>query len=526
MQAMGRSLNLKGMSSEQKDELILTLWEQNQQLIKAQAELREELQQLRADNKKLAAENAFLRQELHKAHERIKVLEGQLSKNSTNSSKPPSSDGLKKPNPKSLRKNGERKPGGQNGHTGKTLLQVENPDVVVNHGVDICEGCLASLADVAANDHERRQEFDLPEIKPIVTEHCTEIKDCPICGLKNKGKFPEGITQPVQYGSRVKATASYMNHYQLIPYARLAEMFEDIFKCPLSEGTLFNTHKTAYENLETYEAEVKQQLINSPVAHFDESGLRVLKELYWLHATSTSTYTHYEVHKKRGVEAMEAIGILPHFKGRAIHDHWKPYFQFKCKHGLCNTHHSRELIYHEEQYAQEWAEKMKGCLFEIKQEVDDYKTEGKLKLPANRLRYFEKKYDKILRKGIKEIPAVYQTGKKKGKLKQHPAKNLADRLIEFRLETLAFMYDFTVPFTNNSAEQAIRMNKVKQKISGCFRSLRGAKMFLRTRGYISTARKNGLNPLDALVALFKGTPFIPGTNDVVTEVSNEVALAA
>jgi len=499
------------MSSEQKDVLIFTLWEQNQQTqtalqksLKVQEEIRKELQQL-------AAENVFLRQELHKALERIKTLEGQLSKNSTNSSKPPSSDGLKKPKPKSLREKGTRKTGGQNGHAGKTLLQVETPDVVVNYGVDICENCLASLADVAANDHERRQEFDLPEIKPIVTEHCAEIKNCRICGLKNKGKFPEGITQAVQYGPRLKATASYMNHYQLIPYGRLAEMLGDIFKCPLSEGTLFNIHKTAYENLEEYEAEVKQQLIRSPVANFDESGLRVLKELYWLHAVSTSTLTHYEVHKKRGVEAMKAIGILPHFKGRAIHDHWKPYFQFKCKHGLCNTHHSRELIYQEEQYSEKWAEKMKGCLFEIKQEVEVYKAAGKLKLPAKRLRYFEKKYDKILKAGIKEIPVVHQTGKKKGKLKQHPAKNLADRLIAFKAETLAFMYDFMVPFTNNLAEQAIRMNKVKQKISGCFRSFTGAQMFLRIRGYISTARKNGLNPLDSLTDVFKGTPFIPGT---------------
>jgi len=514
MQATGKSLNLKGMSHLQKDELILTLWEQNQQLIRAQAELREELQQLRTDNQKLAAENAFLRQELHKAHERIKVLEGQLSKNSRNSSKPPSSDGLKKPNPKSLRKTGERKTGGQNGHEGKTLLQVETPDVVVNHTVDICEGCLTSLADVAANNHERHQEFDISEVKPIVTEHQAEIKICPICGLKNKGKFPEGITQPVQYGPRVKATASYMSHYQLVPYGRLAEMFGDIFNLSLSEGTLFNIHKTAFENLEDYEMEVKQQLMKSPVAHFDESGLRVNKELYWLHVASTTKLTHYEVHKKRGVEAMEAIGILPHFKGRAIHDHWKPYFQFVCKHGLCNTHHSRELIYHEEQYAQEWAEKMKGCLFEIKQEVDDYKAAGKLKLPAKRLRYFDKKYDKILRKGLKEIPIIHQTHGKRGKPKQHPAKNLADRLIEFKMETLAFMYNFTIPFTNNQGEQDIRMSKVKQKISGCFRSLTGGKMFLRTRGYISTARKNALNPLDALVDVFRGTPFIPAINDI------------
>jgi transposase len=451
-------------------------------------------------------------EQLQKANERIKALEDQLCKNSQNSSKPPSSDGLRKPNPKSLRRQGERKTGGQNGHTGKTLNQVETPDVIVTHTVERCETCLTSLVNVATLDFERRQEFDLPEVQPIVTEHQADIKTCPHCGCQTKGKFPADITQPVQYGPRVKAMASYLSHYQLLPYARLQEFFEDVFKLPLSEGTLFNISTVCYEKLEDYEILIKQMLTLSPIVHFDESGLRVMKELHWLHVASTTNLTHYEMHKKRGREAMDDIGILPVFEGIAVHDHWKPYFHYGKKHGLCNAHHARELTYHEEQYSQEWSKKMKEILFEIKREVDAQKRVGDLTMAPKRLSYFSRQYSHILREGLKEIPPVHQGEKKRGKPKQHPAKNLFDRLRDFKRETLAFMYDFTVNFTNNRAEQDIRMIKVKQKISGCFRSHEGSKMFLRSRGYISTARKNAMNPLDALTNAFKGMPFIPSLN--------------
>ncbi len=471
--------------------------------------LREENRLLREENRLLRSENEALRLALQAAIEQIKKLEAQLSKNSKNSSKPPSSDGFKKPSPKSLRKNGKRKTGGQPGHEGKTLNQVESPDIIVTHTADRCESCSTSLVAVECLGVELRQEVDLPVIQPIVTEHQAEIKVCPRCGHAAKGQFPKDITQGVQYGPRIKATANYLSHYQLLPYARLQELFEDVFTVPLSEGTLFNVNAVCYEKLQGYELQVRQHLINSPVAHFDESGLRVMKELHWLHVASTEKLTLYEMHKKRGKEAMDAIGILPYFTGRAVHDHWKPYFHYGSKHGLCNAHHLRELTYHEEQYGQRWAEKMKECLLEIKKEVDDLKQQGSFKMPLERLSYFGRRYSHILREGLKEIPPVHQAQKKRGKLKQHPAKNLADRLSSFKGETLAFMYDFTVPFTNNQGEQDIRMIKVKQKISGCFRSQQGGKMFCRTRGYISTARKNGLNPLDALTDLFKGTPFMP-----------------
>ncbi len=502
-----RPRDLKQLTSTEKDELLLALWEQNRLL-------REDLQALKVNYQKSLEANALLSQALEKAYERIKELEGQLSKNSRNSSKPPSSDGLNKPKPKSQRGRGQKPTGGQRGHRGTTLAQVETPDVIMPHRAEICEECHRSLKDVLLIGYEKRQEFDLPPIEPVITEHQAEIKICPFCGCTNKGKFPENITQPTQYGTRVKAIASYLSHYQLLPYARLTELFEDLFKLPLSEGTLFNTTKVCYEGLEKYELQVKQRLIDSSVVHFDESGIRVKKELNWLHVASTETLTHYAIHKKRGFEAMEAIEILPFFKGTAVHDHWKPYFQYVIKHGLCNSHHFRELIYHEEQYGQQWAKEMRFCLLEIKEEVENHKAKGDIELPPDRRRYFARHYGYILRKGLKEIPIVHQKKqadgeKKKSKQKQHPAKNLWDRLHAFKREVLAFMYDFNVDFTNNRAERDIRMIKSKQKVSGCFRSREGGQMFLRTRGYISTARKNAINPLDALTNVFKGTPFIP-----------------
>ncbi len=490
-------LKLEGLSSQEKDQLILVLWERDQQAQEERQRLQEEIQSLCL--------------KLEKANERIKALEGQLAKNSQNSSKPPSSDGLKKPSPKSQRQRGSRRPGGQAEHAGSTLKQTDTPDIIKEHVVEVCEECQHSLISVPLLGYERRQEVDLPEIKPQVTEHKAEIKICPYCGHKNKGRFPEDIIQPVQYGPCVKGNATYLSTYQLLPFKRSQELFADLFNLPLSAGTLFNTNKACSEGLEGYEAEVKQQLKESKVAHFDESSVRVMKKSHWLHVASTEKLTHYEFHEKRGRRAMDAMGILPGFKGTAVHDHWKPYFQYKeCGHGLCNAHHLRELTYHEEQYSQEWCIKMRECLLEIKKEIEAHKATGTLQMDPKRVRYFERRYDRILRKGEKEIPPVHTNDeKKRGKPKQHPTRNLLDRLRNYKREVLAFMYDFDVKFDNNQGERDIRMIKTKQKISGCFRSQEGGKIFCRIRGYVSTARKHALNPLEELAAVFKGGPFIP-----------------
>ncbi len=489
-------------------------------------ELKQEVLQLRQIVLRQAQEIEYLKEQLKQRDHQLKLkddeivllkarvteLEGQLAKNSQNSSKPPSSDGLKKPAPKSSREKSGRKTGGQEGHEGSTLNQVDNPDSIEQHDVHLCEQCHCDLSEVAPNHVEKRQEFEIPPMKKQVTEHQALVKTCPRCGLVNKGKFPEHITQPVQYGLRVKGLATYYNQYHLIPYQRLQTVFQDVYDIRLSEGTLLNTFIACHEKLENFDNAVKEAVIVSPQAHFDESGLRVNKKLHWLHVASTENLTHYEVHEKRGTEAMDDIGILPKFKGKAVHDHWQSYFNYTCEHVLCNAHHCRELVYHEEQYKQSWCKDMKALLLTIKTEVDSLKTEGHTKMAAQRLENYENEYARILNNGLSEIPVLpiaTNTAGKRGRKKKHPTKNLWNRLNNCKKETLAFMTDFTVPFTNNLGEQDIRMIKVKQKVSGCFRSLSGAKMFCRTRGYISTARKNGQNILDALINVFKGSPFTP-----------------
>jgi transposase len=438
----------------------------------------------------------------------IKELKAQLAKNSTNSSKPPSSDGLKKPKPKSRRNKSSRKTGGQNGHKGVTLKQVENPDFTEKHGINVCEQCHCSLEGMDPTRIECRQEFEIPQVKAQVTEHQVEIKICPKCGFENIAKFPEHITQPVQYGNRAKGIMTYFSQSQLLPYERLQEIFRDIYMLQLSEGTLFNANYKCYIKLENCEQGIKSKIIESKIVNFDESGMRVKKELHWLHVAATEKLTYYDICEKRGGDAMDEIGILPEFEGRAIHDHWYPYFNYDCEHGLCNAHHLRELTYHTEQYEQSWCEDFETLLLKIKKTVDDCKTNGKSKLSAGRIKSFEGEYKRILSEGLTEIPKLEEMPKKRGRTKQHPTKNLWDRLYEYREETLAFMYDFNVPFTNNQGERDIRMAKLKQKISGCFRSQHGAKIFCRIRGYISTARKNGHNTLEALTKTFEGNPII------------------
>ena len=451
--------------------------------------------------------------ELQKSQTKIKELEAQIAKNSRNSSKPPSSDGLNKPKPKSLRKKGERKSGGQDGHKGSTLNQVANPYIIETHKVWCCEKCNCNLELAGLLGHEVRQEFELPPVKTQVTEHRVEIKICNICGTTNKGKFPEHITQPVQYGSHVKATISYLGQQHLLPYKRLKEICHDLWNLNISEGTVANTYTSCYEKLSIHETQVKEQIKSSSVVSFDESGLRVKKTLHWMHVASTETLTHYEVSTKRGIEAMNEIAILPEYQGVAVHDHWKPYFNYTCKHSLCNAHHLRELVYHEEQHSQHWCKDMREHLLSIHKAVKISKESEQQSLSKEQIEEFEQEYSQILSKAVAEIPEIPEItpnpDAKRGRKKNHPTKNLWERLCNYKTETLMFMHDFKVPFTNNQGEQDIRMVKVKQKVSGCFRSQTGAKIFCRIRGYVSTVRKHSCNIFEALVDVFNGEPFIP-----------------
>jgi transposase len=467
------------------------------------AELARELPGIKARQQQLEAENKQLR-------ERVCELEQRLAKNSRNSSKPPSSDGFKKPAPKSLRKKGKRKSGGQPGHPGHTLKRVEKPDHTEKHRVERCVCCGRSLADQLPDAVEKRQIHDLPPLRLIVTEHQAATKLCE-CGHLNKASFPEGVNAPVQYGERIKAAAVYAKNYQYLPYERTCELLNDLFNCPMSEGTLANIIAQSDELAAHPVEKIKELVERATVAHFDETGSRVEGKLWWMHSASTAEATYYDIHRKRGSEAFDEIGILPDFVGRAIHDFWKPYFRYSCSHGLCNAHHLRELIFVHEQHQQAWADHMIDCLLDIKDAVD-LARQTTDRLEEKQIQDFEAHYQRILDEGYAQNPLSPQPAgkkKKRGRRRKTKPRNLLERLEEHRAEALAFMYDFNVPFDNNQAERDLRMMKVQQKISGMFRTEDGAKAFCRIRSYISTARKNAVGAMDALTRLFSGDPFVP-----------------
>ena len=445
---------------------------------------------------------------------RIQALEARLNKDSHNSSKPPTSDGLKKPRKHGLRHKSGKKSGGQDGHEGHRLEAVTNPKHIVVHPVTRCRRCQASLEGVEAEKYEKRQVFDLPdEVKLEVTEHRAEIKGCPQCGEVNQGEFPAGVSQVTQYGPRVRAQMVYFNVYQFVPLERTTEIMEDLYHQSVSEGAVLAAVKEVARQVRPVNEQVKEHLTDTEEAvHFDESGIRV-GGLKWLHSASTALVTLFEIHAKRGQEAMDKIGILPKRTGWCIHDYWKPYLTYhQAKHGLCGAHLLRELTFLIENYLQTWAVTMLKLLTEIQQAVEAAKTLGQQALSAEQITAFKKRYDQIVAKGLMANPTPERTEeqtRKRGRIKQTPSKNLLDRLRDHSDKVLAFMYDFKVPFDNNQAERDIRMAKLKQKVSGCFRSDDGSKIFCQVRSYISTSRKNQQPILNALSLALVGTPFIP-----------------
>lgn len=440
---------------------------------------------------------------------RVKSLENQVSKNSNNSSKPPSTDGFKKKT-KSLRTKSGKKPGGQEGHEGSTLELSDNPDEIEIHGVDKCDICGESLQDVTPERYIIRQIVDISDIKVKIIEHRAEVKKCPKCRRRNTGKFPDGVTNTVQYGEKVKSVAVYLTQYQLIPYKRGSELIEDLFGISLSQGTMVNLNNKCHDELEPIEANIKDSITNSlDAVHFDETGIYIDKKRQWLHVASNDKYTYYEAHEKRGKIATDKIKILPNFNGTAVHDCFKTYHSYtSCKHALCNAHILRELNAITELEKQMWADPMKKLLIEIKKEVDlNWNVANTLTL--DKTETFEERYDKILKDGFDEDHSANWKLYSEKKVKKSTSLNLLNRLSAHKEEILSFMYNFSIPFDNNLAERDLRMAKVKQKVSGTFRSVEGANAFTRIRGYVSTVRKHGLNTIDSIRSIFTNNPVDP-----------------
>lgn len=443
---------------------------------------------------------------------RVQVLEDQLKKDSHNSGKPPSSDGMKKPIKSKKRHKSGKKAGGQVGHVGHRLEPVEKPDYVAVHRVKHCQHCDISLDEIATDRFERRQIFDLPEeIKLEVTEHQSEVKTCPACGKESKAEFPFGVTQATQYGPRLGAQIVYFNEYHFIPMERTAEIVQDLYGQPISAGTVPAINRKVAEQVKQVNEEIKAYLRSTEEAvHFDETGTKVAGKLHWLHSASTKQATHYCIHAKRGTKAMDAMDILPKRTGWSIHDFWKPYLKYQqAKHGLCNAHHVRELIFITEQYQQIWAKEMLDLLLKIKQTVEIAQEQGRSALSDKQRKTFESQYNQLVAQGEEANPPPDRVIGQRGRVKQSPARNMLDRLSNHKEKVLAFMYDFKVPFDNNLAERDIRMTKVHQKVSGGFRSENGADTFCHVRGYISTARKNGQRILDVLYQALAGSPYRP-----------------
>jgi transposase len=436
---------------------------------------------------------------IHKLEARIKELEDQISKNSRNSSKPPSTDSFFKP-PKSLRKKSCKGQGGQKGHQGGTLKMVECPDEIKYHIVNCCECCQKKLKDQKADRIERRQIYDIPPLKIKITEHRSEVKTCS-CGHTNKS-FPIGVNHPVGYGPKIKSLLVYLQNYQLLPYERTTELVGDLFNHTLSKGTLFNIGQCAYDRLGVFENRLKELLTCCLVAGFDETGFRVMAQRLWLHSCSTPGHAYYEVHPKRGAGAMNDINILPNFKGVAVHDFWRSYYEYQCKHSLCNAHLLRDLIFIKERFKQAWADELINLLLKMKLAKEKAIEKNKSSLAKATIKKYKEQYDLIIKKGLKENPFKPPNQRTAGRPKKTPARNLLERLENYAADILRFLFDFNVPFDNNFSESDIRMMKVKQKISGCFRSLQGAKIFTRIRSFIVTARKQNINVFYALNNLF------------------------
>ena len=468
------------------------------------------------------------REMICKLQEACKELEAKVNKNSSNSSKPPSTDGFSKtgdtrepsltggdddkPAPKSQRSASGLKPGAQKGHNGCCLEAVEHPDHIEYYPVLECEICQLNLSPESFLRYIEYQVFDPASPGHFeVTAHRVEVKRCN-CGHKNYGTLPRGVTGHVQYGSKTQALAVYLHQYQLIPCQRIVEFFRDIFNLPISTGTICNFQKKTFEQLESTELAIASALMNEAVLGADETGMRVDKKTWWLHALRSERWTLYHLSSKRGREAMDAMSVLLLFTGVLVHDHWKPYFHYAAIHVLCNAHHIRELQGVVDRDCNILAARMKRLLQLAWHLTKGFRKIGMVSMPAVVQDRIERLYQRILKRALKDEEAFMERQRQylnARKTRRTKACNLFRRLLDYQSETLRFLSDFRVPFDNNGSERDVRMGKLKAKISGCFRSKSGAAWFARIRSYISSVRKHGRSVFESLLMAVENYSRIP-----------------
>jgi transposase len=451
----------------------------------------------------LAAQNDTMRRENAALLARVAELERRLGLNSSNSSKPPSSDGLSKkpPRTRSLRERSNKPAGGQKGHPGKTLCAVDNPDHTIDHLPAHCANCAEPLPQTPGNDYDSRQVFDLPQPKPlVVTEHRAHRCRCTACGSVTKGAFPAAVSAPVQYGDRITAIVVYLSAFQFVPLDRLAALMSDLFNVSLARATIETMSRRAGERLLDFAEAVRQLILCAPVKHLDETGFRIVKTLKWLHIAATGWLTYYRIGADRG-------DMLSGVSGTVVHDHWQSYFTMPgVEHALCNAHHLRELQALSEIEQEDWSRRMQTLLRRACHV--EHLSRDKKQVPNQRLiDLISRRYDAIVAIGIafhEGLPALPQKLKKDGtpragRPKRRAGHNLVVRLGNHKEAVLRFLSNPDVPFTNNQAERDGRMMKLKQKISGCFRSVEGANDFAVIRTLIGTAKKQGWGVIQSLM---------------------------
>ena len=472
------------------------------------------VEEIKEENENLKKEVEFRKEEAQAWKEEAKRLGSMLNLDSHNSGKPPSTDTFrKKKTPvKNSREKSGKKAGGQEGHKGTTLRQVENPHEIVLHELNECPGCGHGIADVPIFSITKRQSFDFPPIKLIATERQAQTKICPFCGETHRAEFPYWVTSQAVYGPNIMALNVYLDAYQLIPCKRKGDFFEDWLGHRVSQGFLKNGMRSCYENLEAFEKETLEALKASEVVGVDSTGVSCVNESYNLHVACTDALTYYTVHKTKSMEDFESGGFLSVYQGILVHDCYSSYFNYGAFHGLCGAHNLRDCIFAYEEEGKQWAKRMIKLLKGALRAVERAKAAGKTFLETGKLATIRRVYDDILEEGLSEYPEVKappDAKKRRGRRKQSKSKNFLDRLQNYADYALAFCFDFRVPFTNNQSERDVRMMKLKDKISGTFRTEEGAKIFCRIRGYISTMIKQGKNVFEALKMAVQGQPIMP-----------------
>ena len=439
----------------------------------------------------------------------IQELKEQLNKNSKNSSKPPSSDGFKKPTPKSLRKSSGKKVGGQDGHQGTHLAVISDPDEIVKHMPSACEGCPHyKMCKGTACIAERRHVIDAV-VTVNVTEHqLLEIPICMLHGDTRKGSFPTNVKATVQYGENLQALSVALNTVGAVSVKRTHEILSGVFNIPIATGTISNMVKRCADAVSETVNRIKQKVTESGLGHFDETGTRVDKKLWWVHDASNCEFTYLDISPKRGYPGMEQCGVLPSFHGIAMHDCWASYWNYKdCRHAVCCAHLLRELTGIAENHPeQKWAVAFIDLLLEMKKVKDKAVEAGKESLSYYHYHKFDKRYNELIKQAREENPLPVVTEKKRGRKKKGKILALVERLDKYKASVCLFIHNFMVPFDNNQAERDIRMIKVKTKVSGCFRSEDGARDYLKIMSYVGTAHEQGHNAYDAIRKAFSGCP--------------------